>query len=360
MNSRRATTRKEELASTCKQGRCLGITAEQGTCSRVKKPLIGLLILGVFLFAMALPVLAQDKFPSRPVTIIIPWSPGALVDNIGRRLSQPLTELLRQPIVIQNLGGSGGNAGAAQLARSKPDGYTLGLTLHDSLVITKAANLKVGFDPIADLIPVGLVGNGVTVLVVRSDSRFQSLGELIKYAKANPGKLNFGSNGVGTSLHLALERLNAAAGMSIVHVPYKGGAPAMVDLLGGRVDLVIASVSLSQSHIKAGTIRPLAISSAQRSELFPGVLPIAELGFPGFDVPSAPALFAPKGTPRALVDRLNADLRSVVAEPEISAWLKSSGITPELKMTASEMETLMKREVAEVKDMLVKFKIEIE
>ena len=334
---------------------------QQGAYSRIRRPLLGVLILGAWLFALAVPARAQDKFPSRPVTWVIPWSPGAVVDNVGRRLAQRLSEVWGQPVVVENRAGAGGNPAAAQVARAKPDGYTLMLTLHDGLIIAKAANMKIGFDPLADLTPIGLVGQSVTAIVVRSDSPFRSFDELIKYAKANPGKLNFGGNGTGTSLHFALERLNAAAGTSIVHIPYKGGAPAMVDVLAGRVDMMIATLSLAQGHLKAGTIRALAIGNAQRSDLFPGIPTVAESGFPGYEVPTGVGLglFAPRGTPRALVERLNADLRSAVAEPALNAWLKSAGIVPE-QPRASEYESRLKKEVAQIEDLISKLNIKVD
>ncbi len=198
-------------------------------------------------------------------------------------------------------------------------------------------------------------------MVVRSDSPFKTFDELIKYAKANPGKLNFGGNGTGTSLHFALERLNAAAGTSIVHVPYKGGAPAMLDVLGGRVDMMIATVSLALPHLQAGKIRALAIGNLQRSELFPGVPTVAEGGFPGFEVPTGVGLglFAPHGTPSELVDRINADLRKVIADPATNAWLKSVGIVPE-QLSASQYEARIKKEVTEIAELIRKLNIKLE
>ena len=207
---------------------------QQTAFSQIGRALLGSFFLAASMLAASLLAQAQEKFPSRPVTLVVPWSPGAVVDNVGRRIALRLGELWGQSVVIKNEAGGGGNPAAAGVSRAAGDGHTLMLTLHDGLIIAKAANMKIGFDPLADLAPVGLVGQSVTVLVVKKDSPFKTFQDLIAYSKANPGKLNFGGNGTGTSLHFALERLNAAADTSIVHVPYRGGAPAMLDVLAGR------------------------------------------------------------------------------------------------------------------------------
>lgn len=334
---------------------------QQTAFSQIGRALLGSFFLAASMLAASLPAQAQEKFPSRPVTLVVPWSPGAVVDNVGRRIALRLGELWGQSVVIKNEAGGGGNPAAAGVSRAAGDGHTLMLTLHDGLIIAKAANMKIGFDPLADLAPVGLVGQSVTVLVVKKDSPFKTFQDLIAYAKVNPGKLNFGGNGTGTSLHFALERLNAAADTSIVHVPYRGGAPAMLDVLAGRVDMMIATVSLAKPHLDAGTIRAIAVGNLLRSELFPGVPTIAESGYPGFEVPTGVGLglFAPPSTPRALVDRLNADLRKVVAEPETSAWLRSVGVAPE-QLTAAQYSARLKTEVAQIDDLMRKFNIKLD
>lgn len=329
------------------------------TPPRERRRLLGALLASLA-FA-ALPGQAQERWPSRPVTLVIPWSPGAVVDNVGRRIALRLGELWGQTVVVRNEPGGGGNSAAAGVARAAADGHTLMMTLHDGLIIAKAANMKIGFDPLADLAPVGLVGPSVVAVVVRKDSPFQSFQDLVRFARANPGKLNFGGNGSGTSLHFALERLNAAAGTSIVHIPYKGGAPAMMDVLAGRVDLMLSTVSLAKPHLDAGTVRVLALGNAQRSDLFPGVPTIAELGFPGFEVPTGVGvgMFAPGATPRPLVERLNADLRKVVADPATAAWLRSVGIAPETP-TVAQYEARLKAEVREIEDLMRKFNIKLD
>jgi len=304
---------------------------------------------------------AQEKFPSRPVTLVVPWSPGAVVDNVGRRIAQRLSEQWSQSVAVKNEAGGGGNPAAASLARQKGDGHTLMLTLHDGLIIAKAANMEVGFDPMEDLAPVGLVGQSVTLLVVRKDSPFKTFDNMIQFAKAHPDKLNFGGNGTGTSLHFALERLNSSAGTSITYIPYRGGAPAMLDVLAGRVDMMLATVSLAKPHLDAGTVRVLALGNARRSDLFPGIPTIAESGYPGFEVPTGMGLglFAPASTPKALVDRLNADLRNVVADPGTNAWLRSVGIDPETPST-EQYQARLKSDVKAIDDLIKKFNIKLD
>jgi len=334
---------------------------QQQISSRGRRGLLACLLAGAAALAPVLAAHAQDKFPAKPVTLVVPWSPGAVVDNVGRRIAQRLSELWGQNVVVKNESGGGGNPAAAGVSRAPGDGHTLMLTLHDGLIIAKAANIKIGFDPLADLAPVGLVGLSVTTLVVRKDSPFKTFDDMIRFARANPGKLNFGGNGTGTSLHFALERLNAAAGTAIVHVPYRGGAPAMMDVLAGRVDMMIATVSLAKPHLDAGTLRAIAIGNAQRSELFPGTPTVAESGYPGFEVPTGVGLglFAPPSTPRTLVERLNADLRKVVAEPATNAWLRSVGVVPE-QLSATQYETRLKAEVAQIDDLIRKFNIKLD
>ena len=296
---------------------------------------------------------AQDSYPNKAVTLVLPWSPGAIVDNVGRRFAQQLTEAWKQTVIVKNEAGGGGNIGAATVARATGDGYTLMLTLHDGLIIAKATNANIGFDPSTDLAPIGLIGKSVTVVAVKTDSQFATVEQLIRYAKANPGKLNFGGNGVATSYHLALENLNLLAGSSIAHVPYKGGAPAMVDLIAGRIDFMFSSVSLAKAQLDAGKIKVIGIASARRSDLFPGVLTISESGFPGFEVPTGigVALYAPGSTPTAIIQKINADLVKIVAEPKFNAWLISVGITPE-HLSAKQYQDQTAQEISQIEQIV--------
>ena len=312
---------------------------------------LALLVAGLAL-AIVTPTHAQ-QYPTRPVTLILSFPPGAVVDNVGRRLAASLSETWKVPVIPENKAGAGGNVAASVLAKAPPDGYTLMLTVYDGLVIAKAAGLSLGFDPINDLAPVALAGLSTTTFLVNAKSPFQTFPELIAFAKANPRKLNFGSNGVGGSYHLAIEQINAEAGTSIVHVPYKGGAPSMVDLLAERVDAILATTSLASPQLKAGKVRVIALGSAKRSELYPGVPTIAESGLPGFEVPLGLGVFAPGGTPAPLVARINADIRKALVDPEMKQRMVTDGVeasqlTPEqykarLNSEVTQLEKLIRR-----------------
>ena len=300
-----------------------------------------------------------QQYPTRPVTLILSFPPGAVVDNVGRRLAASLSNTWKVPVVADNKGGAGGNVAAGLLAKAPPDGHTLMLTVYDGLVIAKAAGLPLGFDPMNDLVPVALVGLSTTTFLVNAKSQFKTFPELIAFAKANPGKLNFGSNGPGGSYHLAIEQINALAGTSIVHIPYKGGAPSLVDLLAERVDAILATTSLATAQLKAGKVRVIALGSAKRSELYPGVPTIAEAGMPGFEVPLGLGVFAPAGTPAPLVARINADIRKAVADPEMKQHLAIDGVEPS-QLTPEQYKARLISEVAQLEKLIRRLNIKVE
>jgi len=271
---------------------------------------------------------AQDNYPAKAVTLILSFPPGAIVDNVGRKLAAALTALWKVPVVCDNRPGAGGNLAGGIVAKAPPDGYTLLLSQYDSMVIAKAGNASIGYDPLNDLVPVAQVGLSTTLFLVNANSPFKTFPEFIAYAKANPGKLNFGSNGHGGSYHLGIEQLNSIAKTSITHIPYKGGAPSMMDLLAGRVDAILASTSLAQPQLKAGKVRLLALGSARRSPLYPGVPTIAELGNPGYDTSLGLGVFAPQGTPAAVVQKLNRDINTALADSELRQQLAVEGVDP--------------------------------
>lgn len=287
-----------------------------------------LLAAASFLAALSIPRIgvAQTGFPKKPVTLILPFPPGAIVDNVGRRLAATLTELWKQPVICDNRPGAGGNLAGGLVAKATADGYTLLLSQYDSMVIAKAGELPIGYDPIKDLVPVAQVGLSTTLFLVRADSSFQSFPEFIAYAKANPGKLNFGSNGIGGSYHLGIEQLNSLAGVKIVHIPYKGGAPSLLDLLGGRVDAILASNSLALPQILAGKVRVLALGSARRSELYPSVQTISEQGNPGYDVSLGLGIFAPNGTPNTIVMEINKSVNTALQNTAFRKQLSAEGV----------------------------------
>jgi tripartite-type tricarboxylate transporter receptor subunit TctC len=318
---------------------------------------MALLIFGLALVAGS-PAHAQ-QYPARPVTLILSFPPGAVVDNVGRRLAASLSEMWKVPVIPENKGGAGGNVAASFLAKSPPDGYTLMLTVYDGLVIAKAAGLSLGFDAMNDLAPVALVGLSTTTFLVNANSPFKTFPDLIAYAKANPGKLNFGSNGVGGSYHLAIEQINAEAGTSIVHVPYKGGAPSMVDLLAERVDAILATTSLANPQLKAGKVRVIALGSAKRSELYPGIPTIAEASVPGFEVPLGLGVFAPAGTPAPLIARLNADIRKALLDPDMKQRLVVDGVEA-TQLTPEQFKARLTSEVTQLEKLIRRLNLKFE
>lgn len=272
---------------------------------------------------------AQD-FPSRPITLVIPFAPGGSTSIVGRGIAEKMSEFLGEKIVIDNRPGAGGTVGTRAVAKSAPDGYTLLLGYTGTLAIGPSLYKNVGYDPRKDFAPVGMIGNAPNSLVVNPDFPAKTLAELIAYAKANPGKLNFGSAGAGTASHITGEYFARAAGITLVHIPYKGTGPALTDLLGGHIPMAFAPIPASHSNVAAGKLRALAVTSPGRSGLLPDVPTIAESGIPGFDASLYYGLAAPAGTPRPVVDKLNKVLREALASEEVKRQLSNDGtdITP--------------------------------
>jgi len=272
---------------------------------------------------------AQD-FPSRPITLVIPFAPGGSTSIVGRGIAEKMSEFLGEKIVIDSRPGAGGTVGTRAVAKSAPDGYTLLLGHTGTLAIGPSLYKNVGYDPRKDFAPVGMIGNAPNSLVVNPDFPAKTLAELIAYAKANPGKLNFGSAGAGTASHITGEYFARAAGITLVHIPYKGTGPALTDLLGGHIPMAFAPIPASHSNVAAGKLRALAVTSPGRSGLLPDVPTIAESGIPGFDASLYYGLAAPAGTPRPVVDKLNKVLREALASEEVKRQLGNDGtdITP--------------------------------
>src|SRR3954463_9620385 len=285
----------------------------------------------VFFLALAL-VLSQaalaQAWPNRPVRFLVPFAAGAGINDIMARLvGQHLGAGLGQPVVIENRAGSGGIAGTEAAAKAAPDGYTFLMT-NVSLVTSAYMYPKLPYDPQKDLVPVTLVATSPLLLVVHPSVAAQSVQELVALAKANPGKLTFGSGGVGSTPHLSVELFKSAAGFDAVHVPYKGGAPALNDLVGGQISFMIENVPGTMPFVKAGKLRALAITSAERSPLEPALATMAESGVPGYEVVGWQGLFAVAGTPPEIVARLQAEVVKVLRLPEVRARLAALGAEP--------------------------------
>lgn len=274
-------------------------------------------------FAAALPAFAQ-AWPARPVRLVVPYPPGGGVDVIGRILQEPLSRALGQQVNIDNRGGAAGSLGTDHVAKSAPDGYTVLLTLSSHTI--NPLVFKTPYDVERDFAPVSLVVSLPQLIFANSKAPFDSLAGLVAYARKNPGKLSYATAGSGSPSHIAGELLKQRTGTFFVHIPYRGGGPAVADVIGGQVELGILSISAAAAHAKGGRVRPLAVTTKQRNPSFPDVPTVAEaLNLPGYEVDSWIAAFAPRGTPAAVVDRLQAEIQRVVQQPEVAARLLAQG-----------------------------------
>jgi len=309
-------------------------------------------LLTALLLVASLAALAQEPYPSKPVRLILPFPPGGGTDLLGRLIADRLSAALGQPVVTENRGGAGGNVGAEAAARSAPDGYTIVLVA-PSIAISPTLYSKLNYDPIKDFAPIALVAQVPNVMVTHPSVPATTLAEFIAYARANPGKLNFGSGGLGTSNHLAGELFNLRTGAALTHVPYKGVNLAMNGVLAGEVHLVFIGVPVPAPHIKAGKLRGLAVLGRERSPLIPDVPTAAEAGLADFDVTTWYGILAPAGTPRPIIQRLNAELTKMMQAPEIKERLAGMGTDP-LTSTPEEFGAYIKREMARWGDVIRK------
>jgi tripartite-type tricarboxylate transporter receptor subunit TctC len=287
-----------------------------------------LLAAAATLSVMGLPsAFAADAYPARPITVVVAYPPGGQNDISARIVAQSMAGFLDQPVVVANRAGAGGMIGAQHVARSAPDGYTFLLAAINHAILTTLKR-DIPYDLEKDFVPVGLVAIFPIILVTNPSLPIDSVQELIAYAKANPSKLTYASSGNGGGTHLAAELFCSMAGVKMLHVPYKGSAPAMTDLLGGHVQLMFADSPTAMPHIKAGKLRALGISSVQRSVLMPEVPTIAEAGVPGYESNSWVGLVAPVGTPTPIVSRINTDLVKSLNDPAVKEKLLEIGGEP--------------------------------
>jgi tripartite-type tricarboxylate transporter receptor subunit TctC len=270
---------------------------------------------------------ARD-YPSRPITLVIPFPPGGSTSIVGRVVADKMSEILKAQIVVDNRGGAGGTIGTRAVARSMPDGYTLMLGYSGTLAIGPSLYPAAGYDPRKDFAPIGLIGNAPNSVVVHPSFPAKSVGELVAHAKANPRTVNYGSAGVGTVSHVAGEYFAHAAGIQLVHVPYRGTGPALADLLGGHIPMAFAPIPATHGPMSNGQLRGLAVTSAKRSSLVPDIPTVAESGIPDFEASLFYGLVAPAGTPRPIIDKLNAALRAALATEEVRRRLITDGAEP--------------------------------
>ena len=295
------------------------------------------------LAVLPLTTLAQPVFPSKPIRLIVPYPPGGGSDTIARPLAQRMSESLKQQVIVDNRGGAGGNIGMELAAKSPSDGHTIVFGLTAQLAVNPALYKKLPYDPIKDYEPITLLATGPYILVVHPSLPVKSVNELIALARARPGQITYASSGNGSGGHLANELMNSMAHIKMLHIPYKGGGPALVDVIAGNAQVLFATWLSGRPHIESGRIRALAVSTAKR---LTGVnLPtIAEAALPGYDAGVWYAFLAPAGTPKDIIAKLNAETLRAAAHPEMKALFERSAIEP-IGSTPEELAKFIKAEL---------------
>ena len=279
-------------------------------------------------FALALLLLASAAsaaYPDKPITLIVPWAPGGSTDILGRAIAEQLTRSMGQPVLVENRAGASGNIGSNLVAKARPDGYTLLIGSMSTHAMNPALMPAMPFKGADDFTPIALVANVVNTMVINAAVPARNLQEFIAYAKANPGKLAYASAGSGSTNHLSAEMFDKAAGIHMLHVPYKGGAPAVLDTVANQTQVLFSAGTQTLPHVKAGKLRLLAVTEAKRSALLPDVPTVAET-LPGFEMSVWYAMFGPAGMPRELVVRLNAEINKALSVPEVRSRLDAMGV----------------------------------
>ena len=302
-------------------------------------------IMGAIALALLQPYATQaQSYPNRPIRMVVPFPPGGPNDVIGRLLAQKISEPLGQQVVLDNRGGAGGIIGTDIVAKAAPDGYTILFSGTASLSINPSLYLKLPYDPLKDFSHITLVGTAPSILVMHPAVPVKTIKDLIDLAKAKPGKLNFASAGIGTPPHLAGEMFNSMTGVQMVHVPYKGGGPALTDLIAGQVEMYFAGISTALPLIKDGKLRAIAVTSARRTAIMPEMPTIAESGLPGFEIGNWYAIVAPAGTPRPIVMRLNSELNKALAMADVKKRFLDLAADP-IGSTPEELAAYNKSEI---------------
>jgi len=293
---------------------------------------------------IAIPKATAQQYPSRPIRFIVPFPPGGGNDIVGRIVATKLSERLGQQVVVDNRGGAGGTIGTDLTAKAPPDGHTL-LINNVSLAVNATLIPRLPYDTLKDLAPVSLVGRQPNILVVYPGVPARSVQDLLAMARAKPGQVNYGSGGIGTASHLATELLKLMTGVELVHVPYKGLGPALTDLMGGRLQLIISTLASALPYVKAERMRPLAVTTAQRSRFFPELPTMDEAGVKGYEFSTWYAIVAPRGTPADIVRRLNTELAQVLQSPAVKEQFAAQGLeaTPS---TPAALGSYLRSEVA--------------
>jgi len=288
---------------------------------------------------------AQDAWPSRPIKLVVPFAAGGTSDVLARTLAEKLQGALKQTVIVDNKAGAGGVIGADSVAKAPADGYTILLGTIASHAINPALQPKMPYDALKDFAPVDLLGSISNVLLVGATQPYKTVKDLTAAAKAKPGSVAFASAGQGSSQHMSGELFKLLAGAELTHIPYKGSAPAIQDVIGGQVPMSFETVTVALPHIQSGKVRALAVTSAKRSPALPDTPTLQEAGIAGFDVASWQAIYAPDGTPPAIVQRLNAEIEKIVAMPDVKAKFETLGLQHSPN-TPAEFAAFNKAEVA--------------
>ena len=305
--------------------------------------LVAIACFACFAAAPAQAASVAAAYPARPIRLIVPFAPGGSNDIMARIAGQKLSESLGTQVVVDNRAGGSGIIGTDIAAKAAPDGYTL-LMMSLTFAVNASLYSKLPYDTEKDLTPVTLVASAPLMLVVHPSIPAKSVQELIAYAKANPGKLNFGSGGPGTTPHLAGEMLKMMAGVRMTHVPYKGGGPALTDLVGGQIQLMLENIPSTLPHAKSGRLRSLAVSGLKRSPLVPDLPTLDEAALKGYEIVGWNGLFVPSGTPRQIVTRLHGDIAKALAQPDVKERLATMGAEP-VGNTPEEFRAFVKAEI---------------
>lgn len=268
---------------------------------------------------------AQSSYPNKPITVVVPYGAGGSADSRSRQLAQKMSVILKQPFVIDNKPGAGGNIGTEFIARAAPDGYTIGMGNFAPLAVNKTLFGTLRYDPETDLSPIILIEKGPLILVVNPNSQYKSIQDIVAAAKAKPGTLTFSSGGIGGSHQLSAELFMQNAGIQMIHVPYKSGSAALTDLMAGNVDMMFDQMYSAVPSIRADKLRPIAITSKKRSPLFPNVPSFAELGYPKVEVLNWQGFIAPAGTPKPIIDKLNKAANEALKDPQLRELMLSQG-----------------------------------
>jgi tripartite-type tricarboxylate transporter receptor subunit TctC len=318
-----------------------------------------ILILAAIAAAIAGSAALAQSYPAKPVRLIVPFPPGGNTDTLGRIMAQKLTDAFGQQFFVENRAGGSGTVGAEAAAKSPPDGYTLYFGTTGTLASAPALQPRLGYDPVKSFAPISALAGAPVVVMVRGDLPVKSLKEFIEYAKARPGKLTYGSAGVGHFLHVASEAFNAAAGVQLFHVPYKGVNQALLDMLAGRLDVMIDTIVIYAPHVQDGKLKALTVAQGKRLSSMPELPTTAEAGLPGYEFAAYFGLLAPAGTPAEVVRRLNAEVVKALGAPDLVGSLAKMGLEPH--PTAPEQyAALIAEEAARWKGLVAKIGIKLE